>query len=48
MHRDGGIPADYMNAAETLIPIAAGVGQGWTVVIPDYEGLIGQAVGAGK
>ncbi len=34
----GSIPADYVNAAETLIPIAAGVGQGWTVALPDYEG----------
>ncbi|MFI1912469.1 lipase family protein [Nocardia sp. NPDC020380] len=36
--QSGGLPLDYVNAAETLIPIAAGVGQGWTVVIPDYEG----------
>ncbi|MEV0761461.1 lipase family protein [Nocardia sp. NPDC050435] len=34
----GSIPADYVNAAEVLIPIAAGIGQGWTVVLPDYEG----------
>ncbi|MVU77782.1 lipase [Nocardia sp. ET3-3] len=36
--QSGGLPIDYVNAAETMIPIAAGVGQGWTVVIPDYEG----------
>ncbi|WP_327144193.1 lipase family protein [Nocardia sp. NBC_01327] len=36
--QSGAIPADYVNAAETLIPIAAGVGQGWTVALPDYEG----------
>lgn len=34
----GAIPADYVNAAETLIPLAAGVAQGWTVAMPDYEG----------
>ncbi|MEV0252568.1 lipase family protein [Nocardia sp. NPDC050712] len=34
----GAIPADYVNAAEVLIPIAAGIGQGWTVSLPDYEG----------
>ncbi|MEV6277792.1 lipase family protein [Nocardia sp. NPDC051832] len=34
----GSIPADYVNAAEVLIPIAAGIGQGWTVALPDYEG----------
>lgn len=34
----GSIPADYVNAAETLIPVAAGVGQGWTVALPDYQG----------
>ncbi len=36
--QSGAIPADYVNAAETLIPLAAGVGQGWTVAMPDYEG----------
>ncbi|GAA5101529.1 lipase family protein [Nocardia iowensis] len=36
--QSGAIPVDYVNAAETLIPIAAGLGQGWTVSIPDYEG----------
>ncbi|MGW4247576.1 lipase family protein [Nocardia sp. NPDC004722] len=36
--QSGGLPIDYVNAAETMIPIAAGVGQGWTVVMPDYEG----------
>ncbi|MEC3953538.1 lipase family protein [Nocardia sp. CDC153] len=36
--QSGALPLDYVNAAETMIPIAAGVGQGWTVVIPDYEG----------
>ncbi|MBF6333132.1 lipase family protein [Nocardia transvalensis] len=34
----GSLPIDYVNAAELLIPLAAGVGQGWTVSIPDYEG----------
>ncbi|MFD6463919.1 lipase family protein, partial [Streptomyces roseolus] len=36
--QSGAIPADYVNAAEVLIPIAAGIGQGWTVALPDYEG----------
>lgn len=36
--QSGSIPADYVNAAEILIPIAAGIGQGWTVALPDYEG----------
>lgn len=36
--QSGSIPVDYVNAAELLIPIAAGVGHGWTVAIPDYEG----------
>lgn len=36
--QSGAIPADYVNAAEILIPIAAGLGQGWTVAMPDYEG----------
>ncbi|GAB0102848.1 lipase family protein [Nocardia sp. JMUB6875] len=36
--QSGSLPLDYVNAAETMIPIAAGVGQGWTVVLPDYEG----------
>ncbi|MEV6071086.1 lipase family protein [Nocardia sp. NPDC052001] len=36
--QSGSIPADYVNAAETLIPIAAGIGQGWTVALPDYQG----------
>jgi hypothetical protein len=36
--QSGSIPVDYVNAAETLIPIAAGLGQGWTVALPDYEG----------
>ncbi|WP_194831833.1 lipase family protein [Nocardia sp. XZ_19_369] len=36
--QSGSIPADYINAAEILIPIAAGIGQGWTVALPDYEG----------
>lgn len=34
----GSLPVDYVNAAEPLIPLAAGVGQGWTVALPDYEG----------
>lgn len=36
--QSGAIPVDYVNAAETLIPIAAGLGQGWTVALPDYQG----------
>ncbi|MFB8278432.1 lipase family protein [Nocardia colli] len=36
--QSGSIPADYVNAAEILIPIAAGIGQGWTVALPDHEG----------
>ncbi|RDI50602.1 secretory lipase [Nocardia mexicana] len=36
--QSGAIPIEYVTAAETLIPIAAGVGQGWTVSIPDYQG----------
>ncbi|MBJ8344792.1 lipase family protein [Antrihabitans sp. YC2-6] len=36
--QSGAIPADYVNAAEILIPIAAGLGHGWTVALPDYEG----------
>ncbi|CAM4368034.1 lipase family protein [Nocardia ninae] len=36
--QSGAIPVDYVNAAETLIPIAAGLGQGWTVAMPDYQG----------
>ncbi|WP_067545617.1 lipase family protein [Nocardia crassostreae] len=36
--QSGAIPFDYVNAAEVLIPIAAGVGEGWTVALPDYEG----------
>ncbi|WP_433198461.1 hypothetical protein ACQP1G_04000 [Nocardia sp. CA-107356] len=31
-----------MNAAETLIAIAAGLGQGWTVALPDYEVLLAE------
>ncbi|MFD0365216.1 hypothetical protein ACFQZZ_27605 [Nocardia sp. GCM10030253] len=27
--QSGAIPVDYVNAAETLIPIAAGLGRGW-------------------
>ncbi|WP_433579111.1 hypothetical protein [Nocardia brasiliensis] len=34
----GSLPIDTINAAEILLPIAAGVGQGWTVALPDYEG----------
>lgn len=34
----GSLPIDTMNAAEIMIPIAAGIGQGWTVAIPDYQG----------
>ncbi|MFB8278107.1 lipase family protein [Nocardia colli] len=36
--QSGAIPVDYVNAAETLIPIAAGLGQGWTIAMPDYQG----------
>ncbi|MBF6132256.1 lipase [Nocardia otitidiscaviarum] len=36
--QSGAIPFDYVNAAEVLIPIAAGIGQGWTVALPDYQG----------
>ncbi|MBL1076726.1 lipase [Nocardia sp. 2] len=36
--QSGAIPFDYVNAAEVMIPIAAGIGQGWTVALPDYEG----------
>ncbi|MFI9510444.1 lipase family protein [Nocardia sp. NPDC052566] len=36
--QSGAIPADFVNASEILIPIAAGIGQGWTVALPDYEG----------
>lgn len=36
--QSGAIPVDYVNAAETLIPLAAGIGQGWTVALPDYQG----------
>ncbi|MFJ4658849.1 lipase family protein [Nocardia sp. NPDC088792] len=45
--QSGAIPADYVNAAETLIPLAAGVGQGWTVALPDYEGA-NSAYGASR
>lgn len=34
----GALPIDTVNAAEQMIPIAAGIGEGWTVALPDYEG----------
>ncbi|QIS10093.1 lipase family protein [Nocardia arthritidis] len=34
----GSIPFDYVNAFELFFPIATGLGQGWTVALPDYEG----------
>ncbi|MBL1079612.1 lipase [Nocardia sp. 2] len=36
--QSGAIPANYVGSIEALIPLAAGVGQGWTVSIPDWEG----------
>ncbi len=34
----GSLPIDTINAVEIMLPIAAGIGQGWTVAMPDYEG----------
>lgn len=34
----GSIPADFVNSAEALMAISAGVSQGWTVALPDYQG----------
>lgn len=34
----GSIPADFVNSAESLTAISAGVSQGWTVALPDYQG----------
>ncbi|UFS97094.1 lipase family protein [Nocardia huaxiensis] len=36
--QSGAIPANFVGGIEALIPLAAGVGQGWTVSIPDWEG----------
>ncbi|MEC3916404.1 lipase family protein [Nocardia sp. CDC160] len=36
--QSGAIPANFVGGIESLIPLAAGVGQGWTVSIPDWEG----------
>ncbi|WP_308115878.1 lipase family protein [Rhodococcoides corynebacterioides] len=34
----GSIPADFVNSGEALTAISAGVSQGWTVALPDYQG----------
>lgn len=36
--QSGALPANYVGGIEAFLPLAAGVGQGWTVALPDYEG----------
>ncbi|MFC9993514.1 lipase family protein [Nocardia sp. NPDC127526] len=36
--QSGALPANYVGGIEAFIPLAAGVGQGWTVALPDYQG----------
>ncbi|AFT99658.1 lipase family protein [Nocardia brasiliensis] len=45
--RSGAVPIEMVVAIESLIPIAAGIGQGWTVSLPDYEGP-NSAIGASR
>lgn len=36
--QSGALPLNYVGGIEAFIPLAAGVGQGWTVALPDYQG----------